>query len=228
MTSGSIIMIPSSVNVDDLEDLVWEREAQGFSLKSKIQFGSNEFLIKGKTVREALIIDEHVGLKEELNVHGNDEFALESEESIIKRAAKVWITPKYIVVDRQDNKSFVKRVINKGLKLDENTVYYLRLDTKKMASDYPDHWTQCFSDRDGRVNRGTVYGTKINHDPIFGQELSDATAKSIGVITQYFGSPVNIRISAEGSVNIQKNIEPEILIKFIESQILPYQIKLID
>ena len=228
MTSASIIMIPNSIDVGSLEDLSWERDEANFSLKSLMQFGSKEFSVKGKTVHEALLVHEYVGLREELNELGKSGFTVDSDEAIIRKAAKIWITPKYIVVDRQENKPFVKKVINKGLNLAENTVYYLQLDTKKMAKDYPDHWARCFSDRDGRIDRGTVYGTKINHDSMFGKELSDATAKSIGVTTRYFGAPVNIRISSSGTVTIYKDIEPEHLIKFIESQILPYQIKLLD
>lgn len=228
MTSGSLIMIPSSVDVENFDDLVWEREQGAFKLRSKFQYGSNEFTINGHKARDALIIHEYVGIKEELNEIGSDEFALEPEEVIIRKGAKLLVTPKYIVVDRQENKPFVKTVINKGLNLAENTVYYLELDTQRMGKNYPDHWARCFADRNGRVDRGTVYGTKINKDTIFARELAGATAKSIGVTTSYFGSPVNMRISASGSITIHKDIEPPVFLKFIENQILPYQIKLLD
>ncbi|MGI0045843.1 MAG: hypothetical protein ACREBB_01455 [Nitrosotalea sp.] len=226
MTSGSIIMIPSSVDVNSLDDLTWKRQQGSFTLKSRIQFGSREFTINGHKASEALVIHEYIGIRDELNEIGSEEFSLEPEEAIIRKGAKIWVTPKYLVVDRQEYKPFVKQIINKGLGLAENTVYYLLLDTQRMGKQYPDHWARCFSDREGRVDRGTVYGTKINKDTVFARELNDATAKSIGVSTNYFGNPANIRVSASGAITIYKDVEPNIFLKFIESQVLPYQIKL--
>lgn len=101
-------------------------------------------------------------------------------------------------------------------------LFTIALDTARMYRDHRGHWIRAFDERQGRVDRGIVYGESVEQDSIFGPELERTNCKSVGWITDFFDESVKIRVSPKGSVIIWADISPEIFIRFIRLEILPY------
>lgn len=228
MISGAILVKPETVNDDRLGSIVWQRTEESIPLQSVFQFRPETYKIDAKRkAQSALVIHQELGTREDIKkVKGIYDIAITTEKQT--KWANVFVTPKYLVVDNKINRTFVKDVINKGLKLPANTVHYLRLDTAKMAQDYKNHWTRCFEDRNGRVQRGTVYGDGVEQDPVFGRELLDSTTKAVGLITQFFGRQTKVRVSSDGVVTVMDFLSPDTFLRYIESEILPYRMSLPD
>jgi hypothetical protein len=229
MLSGSIIMKPRSINEQQLDKLVWQRVQDDLDLKSVFQFGEESYRVDTKyTGRSALVIHQYVGIQEGLIQLEDGRFDIANNRTVMTKWSTVIVAPSYIIVDTKNNRPFVKDVINKGLKLSPNTAHYLALDTPKMAEDHDDQWVRCFSERDGRVDRGTLYGRGVEQDIVFGQELSSSRTMAVGLTTKFFGRQSKVRISGDGIVSVLDFITPEQFMQFIESEILPYRIALPD
>lgn len=228
MISGAVLVKPETVVDDKLGSIVWQRTEEGIVLQSVLQFRPETYKIDGKRkARSALVIHQSLGTKEDIQkVNGTYEISIQTEKQT--RWANIFVTSNYIVVDNKSNRTFVKEVINRGLNLPAHTVHYLHLDTAKMAQDFNNHWTRCFEERRGRVQKGTVYGDGVEQDPVFGRELLDSTTKAVGLVTQFFGRQTKVRVSADGTVTVLDFLTPDTFLRYIDSEIMQYKVALPD
>lgn len=224
MFSGALIRIPADLEVEKLSGANWKREQNNISLQSVIQFQESVIVNGETTARAAMVI--HQDLKKEAFLYEeNGRYSVAYRDTVETNWANIYIVPGLVTVDSLGNRDFVRETINKGLTLSiqAHNVY---LDTAKMASDHADQWVRRFSDRLGRVDRGTVFGEGVEQDSIFGPELGRSKIESVGWSTNFFGLPVKVRVSPRGSVIVWSWPPIELFLKFLKMEILPYIIAL--
>jgi hypothetical protein len=223
MLSGALIKLPDDLDIKKLDGVKWEREHRGRQLTSVIQF-QESFSAGEETAAKALVIHQSPGREAIIDDSGG-KYSITYIDSVDTTWANIFVVPGFVVVDSLENRAFVREIINRGLKL-TNPAHEVALDTAKMAQDHVDQWIRGFSGRLGRVDRGTVFGEGVEQDSIFGPELGRSTSKIVGWTSNFFGSPVKVRVSPRGSVTLWAFPPPELLLRFIRVEILPYMISL--
>lgn len=224
MLSGALIKLPEDLQIESLNGARWEREDNGEELTSVIQFQDQHIVVDSDTTAElALAIHQEIK-KEPVLIEEHERYSILYQDAVRIRWAHIYIFDSLTVVDRLANRDFVRKIINKGLDLSSAHLVYL--DTSRMAVDHVDHWVRGFSDRQGRVDRGTVYGVGVEQDSVFGPELYRSTKKAVGWVTNFFGSPVKVKASPLGSVTIWANPPVGHFLRFLRMEILPYVIAL--
>lgn len=223
MLSGALIRIPEDLDVERLDGVIWEREDREQTLRSLIQFHERSILVDGNTTAEAaLAIHQEIGIEPTL-VEEEGRYSIMHHDTVVTTWAYIYVVPSLVVVDKLGNRGFVRQIINNGLNLSAHNIY---LDTARMARDHANQWVRGFSDRLGRVDRGTVFGEGVEQDSVFGPELGRSTSKSVGWITNFFGSLAKVRVSPKGSVTLWASPPIGLFIRFLRTAILPYVIAL--
>lgn len=219
MISGTMIVIPLDSSLSKLEGLLWEREEEGYDLKSLIQFERHFNVENGVLAIEALAIHQGIKIIPVLReVVGRYHVAF--DKSVRTDFSSIYILPGLVVVDNLKNRRFVSEIINHGLEGD--FAQNISLDTARMANDHRDQWARRFSNRIGRVVKGTLFGDGVEQDSVFGPEFNRSRTGSIGWYTTSFGSYDKVKVSPRGSVQLWANPPIELFLRFIRSEILPY------
>jgi hypothetical protein len=224
MLSGALIKLPDGINIERFNGLKWERQERDQPLKSVIQFQEIVPRITDRRVKWMLVIHERLE-KTPIVDERNGIYSISYVDSTTPAWAYAYVVPDFIIVDRLENRDFVGEIINKGLKL-TNPVHNVALDTRRMSRDYRGQWIRGFAERRGRVDRGTVFGERVEEDDIFAPELERSASRSVGWITNFFGEPVKIRVSPRGSITVWGFPPIESFLNFIRDEILPYVIAL--
>lgn len=223
MVWGSILKINDGIHTK-LNKLEWNRKEGEFQLKSIIQYNQDVLRVNDQTVRTALAIDEYITNPLNLKKRSDDTYSLVPKTQVATRWAYIHITPTHIIVDRKNNRDFVREIIHNGLKLKQEEPEFLVLDTKKIAANNKNQWVRGFAERKGRINEGIVYGDGVEQDAVFGDELKNSKVNSVGITTPFFGNPTKVRVSSNGVVSVLGNHTYEKFIEYIETEILPYTI----
>lgn len=224
MLSGALVKLPEDLEINKLDGVVWRREERGQTLKSIIQFQGQPIKTRDITAQLAIAIHEKI-VKRPILEEVDGKFSLSQIDVIEPSWANIYIVPGFVVVDSKDSRPFVRDIINKGLRLSPRA-HDVFLNVAKMAQDHEGQWIRSFSDRRGRVDKGTVFGEGVEQDAVFGPELGRARSRTVGWITNFFGSPVKVRVSEGGSVTVWAWPPIELFLKFIKMEILPYMISL--
>lgn len=217
MLSGALIKLPDDLEIERLDGINWEREEYGLSLRSLIQFQEPG----DTTAQAALAIHQYVGREATLLEEEDGRFSILHHDTVMTIWAYIYVVRGFVVADRLENRVFVQQIINKGLNLSDGA-HGVYLDTARMARDHADQWVRGFSDRLGRVDRGTVFGEGVERDSVFGPELGRSTSKSVGWTTNFFGAPSKVRVSPRGSVTVWANPPIKHFLRFLRMEILPY------
>lgn len=225
MLSGALLRIPDDLDIERLNGVNWEREENDLTLRSVIQFQERPIVVDRDTTAEvALAIHQEIK-REPALIEENGRYSILHHDTVATRWAYIHVLHGLVVVDKLENRSFVRQTINNGLNL-STRAHDVLLDTARMTIDHADQWVRGFSERRGRVDRGTVYGEGVEQDSVFGPELNRSTSKAVGWTTNFFGSPVKVRVSPRGSVTAWAWPPMELFLRFLRMQILPYIIAL--
>lgn len=220
MLSGALLKLPLDLEVRRLDRLMWEREKNGRTLRSVIQFEGAPFIISDLTVHPALAIHERLVMQPVL-AENDGRYSIGYQENVAPSWATCHFTSGWGVVDKLVHRSFVEDIINHGLRLPV-PVHGVAIDTARISVDHRDQWIRAFSERQGRVDRGTVYGDGVEQDSVFGPELGRANCKSVGWTTDFFGDPVKVRVSPKGSIIVWAEVPQEVFFRFIQVEVVPY------
>ena len=224
MLSGALVKLPDGINIERFNDLKWERRERDQTLRSIIQFQQMIPRSADPNIKWMLVIHESLS-KEPIVSENNGIYSISYVDSTMPTWAYAYVVPDFIIVDRLQNRDFVNEIINKGLKL-TNPVHNVELNTHKMTIDYKGQWIRGFADRRGRVDRGTVFGEDVEQDAVFAPELEKSTSRSVGWKTNFFGSPLKVRVSPRGAVTVWGFPPIELFLSFIRKEILPYVVSL--
>ena len=225
MLAGALIKLPENINVADLNGLVWAREENGIQVRSVIQFQEYSQMGENLRAQAALVIHQQIGTEKFLD-NSDGRYFVNSRDTIMTSWADIHAVMGLIIVDSVSSRTFVREIINKGLNLASNAAHEVYLDTEKMARDHPDQWTRAFSDRIGRVDRGTVYGDSVELDSVFGPEFGRSRSQSVGWYTNFFGAPTKVRVSPRGSIVVWSWPSLDRFVAFIQKEVMPYMISL--
>jgi hypothetical protein len=224
-------MNPNGVTIDEGDEIVWRRSEKGaddleVELTSVMQFESGTInLGKKRTLRKALFIDEYFGLLRSLK-RVDDKYAISSNRIKQVRWCEAWIADKYVLVTgRKSNRSIAIKILNNGFKRSEQPFEGLILDTKRMSELESNQWSRSFQDRNERIERGIVYGDGVEKDSIFGKELKNSTARTVGFDVELYGEDRKALVSATGSFTIYKDVIVDEYIKLFEEKILYYRLR---
>lgn len=124
-----------------------------------------------------------------------------------------WIDNKHrIIFSLKDNKS--KNYFANYFLGSESYISNVNIDLDKVHSAINDGnlsgmWAHSFEDRENNINKGTVYGTQVNEDPIF-IETIEATKKFAGIIKDIGDEEIKMRLYHDGGIQIYGGvIEPD-------------------
>lgn len=230
MLSGALIKIPEDFDIQRLSGTNWSRASGDLTLQSVIQFNERTITMDTRIRAQiALAIHQYVKIEPSLIQETDGRYTIIDHDVIKTTWSNIYVVQGFVVVDRLENRSFVIQIINKGLANGSNlgiAAHDIYLDTARMVANHPDQWIRGFSDRMGRVDRGTVFGEGVERDSVFGPELARASKKSVGWITNFFGSPNKVKVSPSGSVILWANPPIDGFLRFLRMEILPYIIAL--
>lgn len=225
MLSGALIRIPDDLAIERLDGLTWERGENNRALTSVIQFREPIVVDRDTNAQSALAVHQEIGMEPAL-IQGEDgRYRVTHHDTVMTKWAYIHIVHGFVVADRLANRSFVIQIINNGLNQPVGA-HNIHLDTARMTRDHANQWVRGFSDRLGRVDRGTVFGEAVEQDSIFGPELGRSRSKSVGWITNFFGEPTKVRVSPKGSVVLWSDVPEGLFLRFLRMRILPYVIAL--
>lgn len=222
MRSGAIMVIPADFGTLGLDGLLWDREEEGFNLKSLIQFERHFDLETGIRADEAMAFHQEIKSSPDLQEEAG-KYSISSEYEVITTFASLHILPGLVIVDTLGHRKFVRQIINQGLG-QINFAHEITLDTPRIAIDHRDQWGRGFTGRVGRVQKGKLYGDSVEQDPIFGPEFDRSKTESVGWYTTFFGSHNKVMVSPKGSVQVWANPPIELFLKFLRMIILPYKV----
>lgn len=225
MLSGALIRTPENFEIETLNGVSWERENNDLTLRSVIQFQEHRIIVDVDTTAEAALAIHEDIVMEPVLVEEDGTYRIIHRDAVKTKWAHIYVVRGYVVVDRLGNRGFVREIINRGLNL-TTRAHNVFLDTTRMVRDNANHWVRGFSDRIGRVDRGTVFGEAVEQDSVFGPELERSAKRSVGWVTSFFGSPAKVRVSPQGSVTVWANPPEELFLRFLRMEILPYVIAL--
>ena len=225
MLSGALIRTPEDLEIERLDRVSWRRAENDLELQSVIQFQGRPIVVDEDTTAEmALAIHQEIEMEPAL-IEEDGIYRITHYDTVKTKWAYIYVVRGYVVVDNLGNRGFVRQIINYGLNL-ATRAHNVSLDTTAMARDHENQWIRGFSDRVGRVDRGTVFGEGVEQDSVFGPELARSTKRSVGWVTNFFGSPVKVKVSPLGSVTVWANPPEALFLRFLGREILPYVIAL--
>ena len=161
MLTGALLKLPQNLDVNDIDGLTWDRTKNDNPLKSIIQFDGNSFNFANIKVHPAIAIHERLTNRPKL-VEESGKYEIGYSEEVVPIWAKCHFSKGFGIVDTLINRFFVLDIIRHGITSKIPVVEYA-IDTARIASDHKNHWLQTFSERLGRVDRGTVYGDGVEH-----------------------------------------------------------------
>ena len=230
MLSGALIKIPDDFDIQRLNGTNWSRPVGELTLQSVIQFSEGTILIDRDTrAQAALAIHQDIRIEPTLIQESDGRYSILHHDVVKTTWSNIYAVQGYVVVDRLENRSFVRQIISRGLNRGSQlgiVAHDVYLDTARMVTDHPDQWIRGFSDRMGRVDRGTVFGEGVERDSVFGPELDRSAKKSVGWITRFFGSPTKVKASPSGSIILWANPPMGGFLRFLRTEILPYIVSL--
>lgn len=205
-----------------------QEETHVFDLKSAIQLAPPRFeLLGGIRVLSGFVIDEYVvrnAYHIEQDLEGNWVIK-ETEPFVDTRWAEFWLTTESIIlVERKDAREFVFRVISQALRNSDNHIHSVQMDVERIANDHPGHWLGSIVDRSGNMQNATMFGSDIENDNVIGAEYVKCHKAQVGFVTDYFEAPVKVRVTADGTIVVMKNLSDNmgIYIQYIRQNLLRY------
>jgi hypothetical protein len=197
-------------------------------LKSAIQLAPPRFELPGEIrILSGLVIDEYVVKNAhhiEQDTKGNW-IVKETEPFVDTRWAEFWLTTESIIlVERKDAREFVFRVISQALASSDSHIHSVFMDIEKIADDHPGHWLGSIVDRAGNMQNATMFGTDLEDDNVIGDEYVGSHKNQVGFVTEYFGAPVKVRVTADGTIIVLKNLSNSMgeYIQYIRQNLLRY------
>ena len=224
MQSGALIQLPEDLEIEKINKCRYDRVYSEIPLKGVIQFEGPPSRSRDMVFQQAIAMYEKL-VPQPVIEEDQGTYRIVSRDTVVATWAAVYITAGLVVVASLEDRSFVRDIINKGLKLQDPS-HDVVLNTYKMSIDHPDQWVRGFDKRKGRVQKGTLFGNSVEQDAVFGPELENCSSKTVGWYTDFFGTPTKLRVSPSGSVTLWSMVPPEIFVKFIKKEIMPYVISL--
>jgi hypothetical protein len=98
------------------------------------------------------------------------------------------------------------------------------MDIERIADEHPGHWLGSIVDREGNMQNATMFGTNIENDNVIGAEYVRSHKNQVGFITDYFGAPVKVRVTTDGTIVVMKNLSNDMgtYLQFIKQNLLRY------
>lgn len=111
----------------------------------------------------------------------------------------------------KESSNNAKRILSKIIFNNENLISNLKFDISKIEGDViagtlGGMWTFCFRDRNGNIQSGTVFGTEVNNDPIYGQ-VAGAPRNFIGIRFNTSMGDYKVTVYRNGTITILKNLD---------------------
>jgi hypothetical protein len=224
MLSGALVGIADDFDLPK-KPKPWERVENGTPLKSVLQLKDRINLKDGGTAQEILAIHEHMSNKPQM-VEKDGQYSIVYQDKKEVSYAKNYLCDGFLMTDTLMTRTYVRQLINRSVEPHRDIAWNISLDVRKARKDHPDNWMTGFRGRKGNVDHGIVYGKNVAKDMVFGKELERAQSPTVGWETDYFGAPMNVKVTDKGSVIIWAFPPIQIAIEFIQQEIMRYAINL--
>lgn len=175
MQSGALIQLPEDLEIEKINKCRYDRVYSEIPLKGVIQFEGPPSRSRDMVFQQAIAMYEKL-VPQPVIEEDQGTYRIVSRDTVVATWAAVYITAGLVVVASLEDRSFVRDIINKGLKLQDPS-HDVVLNTYKMSIDHPDQWVRGFDKRKGRVQKGTLFGNSVEQDAVFGPNLKIAVAK---------------------------------------------------
>lgn len=106
-----------------------------------------------------------------------------------------WVVPDEIIVVGNAEGKFAFELIGEALGTGIDRVTF---NLSEIIEDYPGQWMGSFEDRADNVQRGTLYGDRIEDDAAMGRAFLESSKPQIGPWINYGDEDLKVRIGRDG------------------------------
>jgi len=198
-----------------------------FTLRSMIQLSPIERkLSDGTKVLQGTVFDEYVRKVRRVEERPNGELkVVETEPFVDTKWGGFYLTTESIIIaESSSTKDFTFKVVSRAMNGTDDHVQSVIMDIEEIAKDHHPHWLGSVKEREGHWQSGTLFGDDIESDDVVGDEYKKNQKGQIGIITEFFGAPMKVRITREGTIMVLGNLNKQIdrYIEYIRSELLGY------
>ena len=224
MLGGVFGRFPHNDRIDtQLQNYSYEHDLQGETVTAIAQLSGRETRIGNYHVRRGLAIDyEMLPHKEVRNNDGQYYLHTEMRPTPISTEFEI-IGRDFVRVNTSYAREIAFSVLSMGLGGQQNHVRIVNFDLTRLATDHRGHWLAGV-ERDGHWQKGILYGNDLARDDIIGNEYPRMSKNQVGFTTRFFGDPVKVRVTRDGSVTVMSNVPDGDYIQFVMTELQEYMV----
>lgn len=192
-TSGRIAVIEGqSEELSDYQDTF---QSNGRELEALVSVDQDIVDLKDSVVART-------GLAAQQQLEESDDVQLQNGDIDIGRTQDIewvwtnyWVVPDEFIVVGSTKGEFAFELLEEVL---DAKIKRVNFNLSEIIDDYPGQWMGSFEERADNVQRGTLYGDRIEDDPDMGNAFLESSKRQIGPWINYGDESLKVRIGREG------------------------------
>lgn len=192
-TSGRIATINGSS--DELEEFNFTFEEDGEELEGYVDVSQDIVDLDDNVVaRTGIAAKQELEERDDVQLQdGNIDIG--STQEVTWAWTRYWVIPDEIVVVGNSKGEFAFDLVSTALSAEVEKVMF---NLSEIIEDYPGQWMGSFEDRPDNVQRGTLYGDRIEDDADMGHAFMQSSKPQVGPWIDYQGEELKVRIGRSG------------------------------
>jgi hypothetical protein len=192
-TSGRIATINGSSG--ELEELGYSVEENGEELDRYLTVSQDIVDLENNVIaRKGIAAKQELEERDDVQLQ-NGNLQIGSTPEVSWTWTPYWVVPSEIVVVGNSKGEFAFELVSRAINAEVEKVTFNLGD---IIEDYPGQWMGSFEDRPDNVQRGTLYGDRIEDDTDMGSAFMQSSKPQIGPWIDYQGKSLKVRIGRTG------------------------------
>ena len=192
-TSGRIATIDGDSS--ELEGLQYSFEENGLELEDYVDVSQDIVDLEDNIIaKTGVAAREEIEERDQVELQ-NEGLSIGSSEEITWTWTRYWVIPGELVVVGDAGGEFAFELLAEAL---DCNVSQVRFELSEIMNDYPGQWMGSFEDRADNVQRGTLYGDRIEDDAEMGRAFIESSKPQIGPWINYRDEELKVRIGRDG------------------------------
>lgn len=225
MLGGVFGRFPPVEGIDTrLRNFSYDHDLQGETVTAIAQLNGRETRIGHHNVRRGLAIDYEMLPHKEVRRDPEGQYYLHAEMRPTPISTEFEIIGRdFVRVNTSYATEIAFSVLSMALGGRQDYVRIVNFDLVRLARDHRGHWLAGV-ERDGHWQKGILYGNDLARDNIIGQEYPRMSKNQVGFSTRFFGDPVKVRVTRDGSVTVMSNVADADYIQFVMAELQEYMV----
>lgn len=203
----------------------FSREDEEFKLTSAIRADETYDLPGGGKVIMGTYVDEIIVDSSKLVIEGSTFYITKSRIKIPKLGSFVLASNGLAYTNRLENREGCFRILSRLLSNTDKFIQNVTFDIAGLDKAYDYQWVGNFYGRNAEVDKGTLYSKngRMKDDKDFGKAYTNSKKNEIGIFAKSFGKDdLKMKITSRGSVTFMDEIRPDLVMKIIQKELLPF------